>query len=93
MADNTCVCCGAIIPEGRQICLICERENDVQQIPPVKTNGDRIRAMTDEEIVAFIDRITECCSDGWMCDECPLRDAGGCSNKDLLAWMKKAVTP
>ena len=24
-ADNRCVCCGAIIPEGRQVCPICER--------------------------------------------------------------------
>lgn len=23
--DNTCVCCGEIIPEGRQICPKCER--------------------------------------------------------------------
>lgn len=23
--ENRCVCCGAIIPEGRQICPICER--------------------------------------------------------------------
>ena len=22
--DNTCVCCGRIIPEGRQTCLVCE---------------------------------------------------------------------
>ena len=22
--DNTCVCCGAVIPEGRQVCLICD---------------------------------------------------------------------
>ena len=22
--DNYCVCCGAIIPEGRQVCPICE---------------------------------------------------------------------
>lgn len=22
--DNTCVCCGAVIPEGRQICIACE---------------------------------------------------------------------
>lgn len=25
MAENTCVCCGASIPEGRQVCLSCER--------------------------------------------------------------------
>lgn len=22
--DNTCVCCGAVIPEGWQVCLICD---------------------------------------------------------------------
>lgn len=26
MLDNTCVCCGAVIPEGRQVCQICERK-------------------------------------------------------------------
>jgi len=25
MSDNRCVCCGAIIPEGRQVCYRCER--------------------------------------------------------------------
>ncbi len=24
--DNTCVCCGEIIPEGRQVCPRCEKE-------------------------------------------------------------------
>lgn len=24
-SDNTCVCCGEIIPEGRQVCPKCER--------------------------------------------------------------------
>lgn len=24
MSDNTCVCCGEIIPEGRQVCPACE---------------------------------------------------------------------
>ena len=22
--DNTCVCCGAVIPEGRMVCWACE---------------------------------------------------------------------
>lgn len=22
--ENTCICCGAIIPEGRMVCPICE---------------------------------------------------------------------
>lgn len=24
--ENTCVCCGSSIPEGRQVCYACERE-------------------------------------------------------------------
>ena len=24
--DNCCVCCGAVIPEGRMVCPICELE-------------------------------------------------------------------
>lgn len=26
--DNRCVCCGAIIPEGRMVCPICEMDAD-----------------------------------------------------------------
>ena len=25
MNDNRCVCCGRVIPEGRQVCPICEK--------------------------------------------------------------------
>ena len=25
MNDDRCVCCGAYVPEGRQVCLSCER--------------------------------------------------------------------
>lgn len=27
MSEDRCVCCGAIIPEGRQVCPTCERNN------------------------------------------------------------------
>ncbi len=58
MPDNTCACCGAIIPEGRHICLLCEGENEVQhfhpQIPPIRTNGDKIRAMSNDELVELL---------------------------------------
>lgn len=26
LSDNRCVACGEIIPEGRQVCLKCERD-------------------------------------------------------------------
>ena len=82
MPDNTCACCGAIIPEGRHICLLCEGENEVQhfhpQIPPIRTNGDRIRAMTDEELALWIkeryvcDRIEHGCPPKLRCYDCKL---------------------
>lgn len=28
--DNTCVMCGAVIPEGRQVCLQCEWANEIR---------------------------------------------------------------
>lgn len=27
IGDNTCVCCGAVIPEGLQVCRICEEKS------------------------------------------------------------------
>ena len=28
--QDKCVCCGAVVPEGRQICLNCERYGKIQ---------------------------------------------------------------
>ena len=28
--NNTCVCCGAVIPEGRQVCPNCENAPSIQ---------------------------------------------------------------
>lgn len=30
MNENRCVCCGAIIPEGLQVCPICEQKEQKQ---------------------------------------------------------------
>lgn len=43
--ENRCVMCGAIIPEGRQVCKICESECDaydsvVDRTDPVHRRGD-----------------------------------------------------
>ena len=35
--DNTCVCCGAVIPEGRMICWACENRQGVS--PERRANG------------------------------------------------------
>lgn len=30
MPENTCICCGKVIPEGRQVCLSCGDYDDMQ---------------------------------------------------------------
>ena len=35
--DNTCIACGAIVPEGRQICLACEDSLKNYKVDGVKT--------------------------------------------------------
>ena len=31
MNENRCVCCGAVIPEGRMVCPDCERKAEQEQ--------------------------------------------------------------
>lgn len=31
MRDDICVCCGAYVPEGRQVCYDCEREVEYRE--------------------------------------------------------------
>lgn len=55
MPDNTCISCGRMIPEGRQICLHCGEYDDMQDFGGLpRTNGDRIRSMTDGELAQWI---------------------------------------
>jgi hypothetical protein len=57
------------------------------------TNGDKIRAMTDDELAKFITDVTECCSDGWKCGDCPLNGAGEfCSEDEFAEYFRKEVS-
>lgn len=101
MQDNTCVCCGRIIPEGRHICLSCGSYDDMQTFrpssrayypePPKVTNADRIRQMTDEELVKSI---------GLSCKRCAYYKVGHgefcgqdkeCTDGNL-EWLKREVS-
>lgn len=84
MPDNTCICCGKIIPEGRQICLNCERGDDMQTFGgKPKTNGDRIRSMTDEELIPVLHH--------YVCiqfpQQCPYEHCDDC----VRAWLRERV--
>ena len=60
---------------------------------PVPTNADRIRAMSDEELVVFLDEFSGRCLD---CAEdaknksCPIYKEGRyCRLQDIMEWLKK----
>lgn len=58
MADNTCITCGRVIPEGRHICLACGDYDDMQtfepRTPKITTNADAIRAMSLEQLTVLL---------------------------------------
>lgn len=63
--------------------------------PDCQTNADRIRGMSDEELVVFIDALTANCVD---CESeeghnyCPIHSIGSgryCSPRDIMKWLRQ----
>lgn len=54
------------------------------------TNIEKIRAMSAEELAGWLEHITDCCSSGGMCLECPFaficNKEGGLKN-----WLESEV--
>lgn len=48
MSDNRCVYCGEIIPEGRQVCPICER------LQTETTKAEKFNNVLDNWIIPFV---------------------------------------
>ena len=69
--DNAehCVCCGKVIPEGVQYCVVCGYKVAQEK---KQTNYDRIRNMSVEEMAKYIDTNDDklggeiCC---WYCEK------------------------
>lgn len=68
---------------------IC-REREEAEKP--KTNGDRIRNMTDEELRRFLNNIADNCS-MQDCKECPLNGACDDVPISMQKWIKQEVDP
>ena len=67
---------------------VCREHEEVKH---PKTNGDKIRAMTDEELAEFLDTATTCCADGDSCDKCPLRTINPrCNVITFEKWIQEA---
>ena len=106
MHDNTCIRCGRPIPDDMRICLACGDYDDQQTFrpssrayypePPKVTNGNRIRAMSDAQLVEFI--ATALSAKAIECDYCIHRDEV-CRNKrpsrrcaaGMIEWLRSEV--
>lgn len=93
--DNAehCVCCGAVIPEGRQHCVICGYKADNGKQRQI----DRIRNMSVEELVDLIDVITGVCTDHFAkgCHGCPIFEKtrhGFCDTQIIKQFLESEVT-
>lgn len=59
---------------------------------PVVTNADRIRAMSDEELAAWLERIRLCCSTDLCGRNCPFAEvcySSAEAPKETLDWLKQ----
>ena len=52
--DNTCVCCGAVIPEGRQVCKACEEGFVNQNRESLRKLGEILENISGAFTEAFI---------------------------------------
>lgn len=73
-----CMICGKETADGRHICLTCEGTDDMQtfRVRP-RTNGDRIRQMTDSELAAFLVQVAGVASGGFRDGKAVRRWLGG----------------
>lgn len=83
----TCSVCGFCTHIRNNYCPDCGARMDDKDINvPCKTNADRIRSMSDEELAMFLCSILGC-------DDCPAEKL--CDSKEtlgLLIWLKEEVS-
>lgn len=84
------VCPHMTMFKGKKYCdaTPCQLTGELQK----RTNADRIRCMSDEELVGFLmnfDTCTHC--DNSSADECTYETCEEIGSKCLLEWLKKPV--
>lgn len=90
---NTCICCGAIIPEGRQVCPICEGTAVGKMITKQKANPKSYKDWTLAEAKAFCAERGQARKDGYdPCEKCPLW-AVLCAPEYPEKWNLNGFTP
>ena len=100
LGNRTCNDCKLSIPSGKDNWVKCtKKHNDLklatapQCETPYITNGDRIRSMSNEELLQFVSLLP--------CEVCPMTLLNGCKKgtwdgetlcqQNWLDWLKKEV--
>ena len=67
-------------------CPVCGHKTNMPQ-----TNADKIRAMTDEELATFINRIVVChhLRNEGHCEKCPIHPAKSCDTEGIMKWLQQ----
>lgn len=92
MADWSCNKCNHNIKEEFDICCECHRGSKFKE--KSISNGDKIRAMSDEELAEFIGNYRpEHIANDWCLNLCPDRKDGDCDcpyggYETALGWLK-----
>lgn len=68
--NNTCICCGEMIPEGRQICWICERNDDMRLIDAdaITADSDLVKTHVSLAKKCKMEHKSGCCASS--CEDC-----------------------
>lgn len=75
--------------DGWVVCANCIHDSSRKDRYEPLTNADRIRNMTDEELVDFLATHVQC-EDCWLADTCASDLSRNCYDS-LLKWLRSAV--
>lgn len=77
--------------ENGQTSAICPVCGGIGSHEIQMTNADHIRAMSDEELAAFINRIVIChhLRNAGNCEKCPIHPAKPCDTEGIAEWLQK----
>jgi hypothetical protein len=87
-------CTGILCPMqyGKVDPATCQAVDYCPQATPPKTNADRIRSMTDEELAGWLERIRLCCATDLCGRNCPFAEvcySSAAVPKETLDWLKQ----
>ena len=94
-AYETAISCKAVGYEHEQLAewlIELKQRREAENSKKHKTNADRIRQMTDEELADFFCQMSQCYANDAGCSMCPIYD--GCAQNVMCveSWLKQEVS-